>query len=263
MGNLAFILNVVWVCIVCLQVAIILVMVAKKQVRDFPALFVYLLLSLCQAPLMYVIYSLKGYRSWPAFWTGWGSQGVIVFARWVAICELCYAILGQFRGVWALIWRILLLIGVLAVPAAFALGGHDLVRLISSFDLAIEFAGAAVLTSFFAFSRLYRIEMIPSLRSIGIAFCLYSCFRALNDAVLQKYLRAYSDTLNLCDEITYVATLVLIGTAVFLLQARREGRVELLPRHVYGSFIPQANDRFRSLNDRLGALLNSESSGKV
>ncbi len=263
MGNLSFILKAVWVCIVCLQTALILIMVAKKQVRDFPALFVYLLLSLCQAPLMYVIYSLKGYRSWPAFWTGWGSQAVIVFARWIAICELCYAILGQFRGVWALVWRTLLIIGVLTVVAAFATGGHDFIRLISSFDLAIEFAGAVVLTGFFVFARVYEIEMLPSLRSIGVAFCLYSYFRVLNDAVLQKYLRVYSDTWNLSDEITYVATLVLIGTAVFLLRARREGRVELLPRHVYGSFIPQANDRFRALNDRLGALLNSESSGKV
>jgi hypothetical protein len=263
MGDMAFIIGVVWICSLCIQVLVLAVMTAKKQFRDFPALYVYLLVSPLQAPLMYLTYSMKGYQSWAAFWTGWGSQAVVVLLRWVAVCELCYEILGQFRGVWALAWRVLALSGGVALLLAIFLGGHDFVRIISTFDLAIEFSMATVLTIFFAFTRFYEIEILPSLRSIGVALCLYSSFRALNDAFLQKYLHSYAETWNLTDEITYIATLVLLGSAVYLLKVRTLGRIRLLPREIYGEYIPRANDRLAALNDKLRTFLKSQTQGKA
>lgn len=263
MGNMAFSLRLIWGGIVGLQIIVLAIMVRKKLFREFPCLFAYLVVALLQTPIIYLVYAVAGYQSWVAYRVGWTSQSVVVVARWFAVCELCYAILGQYRGIWALAWRALVAFGSASLFAALFWGGHDFIRLVSTFDLAIELSAATVMTVFFLFVRFYEVDVIAPLRSITLAFCLYSCFRALNDVVLQKFLRTYTETWNLTDEITYVATLVLIGSAVYLLRLPSVASVELLPQRVYASFMPQANVRLNVLNEKLRELLGPGTAGKA
>jgi hypothetical protein len=263
MTEMATIIRVLWAVSLILAFLTVLVMTWKKQYRDFLAFYVYLLLNLVQFPIVYWVYSVKGFSSWAAFYTGWTSQAIIVLARWLAVCELCRAILGKFQGIWALAWRILTLVGAIALVGAILLGGHDFMRLISTFDLGIELSIASVLVCFFLFTRFYNVRVEPSLSSIGIAFCLYSCFRAFNDFILQKFLRSYATTWNLVDQVTYVATLVLIGSAIYVLRERPARKINLLPRSAYGEIVPLANDRLAALNERLNELLKSSAAGKV
>jgi hypothetical protein len=146
---------------------------------------------------------------------------------------------------------------------ALPLGRHDFVRLLSTFDLGLELSMATVLVGFFLFARYYRVEVQHSLRSIGIAFCLYSIFRAFNDSVLQTFLRNYSNTWNVVDEVTYIATLTLLGSAVYVLRSEDVRKVVLLPRTAYAELTPQVNERLKALNERLNRLLNSKEAGKV
>jgi len=208
------------------------------------------------------VYFFKGFGSWPAYWTAWISQAVIVTARWLAVCELCRNVMGQFQGIWALAWRVLAALGSLALLVALVLGRHDFVRLVSTFDLGLELSMATVLVGFFLFARYYRVEVQNSLRSMGIAFCLYSIFRAFNDSVLQTFLRNYSNTWNVVDEVTYIATLTLLGSAVYVLRSEDERKVVLLPRTAYAELAPQMNERLKALNERLNRLLNSKEAGK-
>ena len=263
MTGMATIIRVLWAISIATGLLIVLIMTAKKQYRDFSAIYAYLLLNLAQAAVIYWVYSTKGFSSWPAYWTGWISQGLIVLARWFAVCELCRAILGQFEGIWALSWRVLAFLGAIVLIVAIAIGGHDFVRLINTFDLGIELSIASVLVGFFLFARFYNVRIEQSLRSIGIAFCLYSCFRSFNDSFLQKFLQTYAPTWTLVDEVTHVATLVLIGSALYVLQERPIHRINLLPRAAYGEIIPMTNDRLVALNQRLRELLKSSAGGKV
>ncbi len=260
MGNLPFILRAVWALIVCLQLIVLAMMTARKQFRELPALYLYICLTLCETPFLYGIYSMFGYQSWTAYYAACISQAVAVAARWLVVCQLCYLMLGQFRGVWGIAWRVLVACGVAVLVVAFALGGHDVVRMVNTFDLAIELAIAAVLVVFFAFARYYKVQTLTSLRSMGIAFCLYSGFRALNDAILQRLLREYASTWTLLDEITYVATLSLIASAIFLLRRLPAQTVHLLPAQTYAVFMPQVNERLTALNERLGELLSTKRS---
>jgi hypothetical protein len=179
------------------------------------------------------------------------------------VCELCRTILGQFTGVWALTWRVLVVIGAIALVAAVIFGGHDYARLINTFDLGLEFSIATVLVVFFAFTRFYDIGVSPALRSMGIAFCLYSCFRAFNDTVLQTLLRNYTGTWSMVDGVTYLATLTLICVAVYVYQAQQAQTVNLLPSGTYGAFVPQANARLNALNERLREILKAPTGGKI
>jgi hypothetical protein len=238
-------------------------MTGKKQYRDFPAIYLYLLIGLAESPLLYFVYLIRGFDSSAAYWTAWIAQAVVVLARWIAVCELCYSILGQFRGVWALTWRVLALFGAAALSVAILLGGHDYTRLINTFDLGLEFSIATVIVVFFAFTRFYDIYVLPSLRSIGIAFCLYSCFRAANDTVLQRLLHGYAATWSVVDGVTYLATLTLIASAVYVLHAQPERTVKLFPQQVYAQFMPPANERLAALNERLQELMKGGAGGKT
>lgn len=263
MVSMANVLKVLWCCSLALQLAILLLIVAKKHYRTFPATFSYLLVGLFQSPVVYLVYSTWGYESWQAFRIAWISQAIVTAARWIAVCELCRLILGQFRGIWGMTWRALAFSGGMVFFLSLLLGGHDLVRLISTLDLGLECSMATVLVVFFLFARYYRVSIHPSLQSMGIAFCLYSCFRTFNDTVLQTFLRNYSATWNLVDEVTYLATLVLLASAVFALQPRSVQTVALLPSSVYAEFIPQVNNRLIALNNRLSELLKSEAPDKI
>ena len=258
MGSLPFILRAFWLLIVCLQLVVLTTMTVRRLFRDLPALYLYVFLNLCQTPIAYATFSLFGYQSWTTYYIGWISQAVVVSARWFVVCQLCYLMLGQFRGIWAITWRALIACGGIVLVVAIALGGHDFARLFNTFDLALELSIATVLAVFFAFARYYKVPVLPSLRSIGIAFCLYSCFRALNDAVLQKFLREYSSTWSLIDEVTYVATLALLVSAVILLRRLPAQNVLLLPANAYAAFVPHANEHLSALNDRLSELLNAK-----
>lgn len=260
---MANILKVLWGCALGLQLAILFLIAAKKHYRTFPATFSYLLISLLQSPIVYLVYSVWGFGSWAAFRVGWLSQAIVTAARWIAVCELCHLILGPFRGIWGLAWRILALSGSAILFTALLLGGHDLTRRVSTFDLGLECSMATVLVVFFLFARYYRVLIHPSLQSIGIAFCLYSCFRTFNDTVLQTFLKSYYATWNLVDEVTYLATLMLIGSAVYALQSRAEQKVVLLPGSVYAEFIPRVNERLIALNERLSQILKLRAPGKI
>jgi hypothetical protein len=262
MSHIALILQVLWLLTLCLQVGILLIMTGKKQYRNFLAIYLYILIGLAESPLLLVVYEIKGFESPASYWTAWISQGVVVLARWIAVCALCRTILGQFRGVWALTWRALALIGTVALLVAVMFGGHDYARRINTFDLGLEFSIATVLVGFFAFTRFYDIPVLPAHRSIGVAFCLYSCFRAFNDTVLQTFLGNYAGTWSIVDGVTYLATLTLIGSAVYVLGSQRARPVNLLPAETYAEFMPQANARLMALNERLRHLLKPQSGGK-
>jgi len=257
MASMANVLKILWGCSLALQLSVLLLIVAKKHYQTFPATFSYLLIGLLQSPVVYVVYSIWGYESWQAFRVGWISQAIVTIIRWIAVCELCHLILGQFRGIWGITWRALALSGGIVLLLTLLLGQHDFVRIINTFDLGLECSMATVLVVFFLFARYYRVLIHPSLQSIGIAFCLYSCFRTLNDMLLQTLLRNYAATWNLVDEVTYLATLVLLASAVLALQPRPVQKVALLPSAVYAEFIPQVNDRLIALNNRLSQFLKT------
>ncbi len=260
---MADMIKIIWGLTIAMQCAVIALMLWKKQYRDFPAIFAYVLINLALAPILYLVYSIKGYGSWPAFWSAWVAQAIVVIARWAAVCELCRNVFEQFQGIWALTWRALAVLGGIALLVAILLGGHDFVRLVTTLDLGLEISMSTVLVVFFLFARYYKVPMETSFRSIGTAFCLYSIFRAFNDLVLQTFLRNYANTWTLVDEVTYFATLVLLGSAIYVWRPESVRKVILLPRTAYAELAPKVNQRLEALNERLGQLLNTKETDKA
>ena len=59
-----------------------------------------------------LIYYHFGFHSSAAYYAYWATAGVIVLSRGFAIAELCRHALRSYRGIWALAWRILVLMAV-------------------------------------------------------------------------------------------------------------------------------------------------------
>jgi hypothetical protein len=262
MGNLSIPLKDLWVLASALQFVVFVVLVARKQLATHPALSAYIVITLLQAAFLYVLYALWGYESQAVYVAAWISQAIVISARSVAVSEICYQILGQYRGVWGLTWRIMATVASGVFVTAITLGRHDLERAVSTIDLGLECSMAAVLVVFFLFTKYYEVEVPEPHKYAGVAFCLYSCFRVLNDAVLQRRMREYSGSWNMVDAVTFLATLLLLMRASFSFQKAAAAKVVLLPRSAYANLVPQMNQRLHALNDRLGQLLKSET-GKI
>lgn len=251
--------NALWVLASSLQAALLLTLFIRKLYKSCPALCAYLALNLVSSFVMVLaVYPLVGFNSLVAWRVGWASQGIIVAARAVAVGEFCYNVMGRFQGIWALGWRILAAIAVVVLLAGIGLGRHDLRLLVLTTDLGFEMAIAAAVVGLFVFAKYYDFRISDPLRSLGIGFCLYSCFNAVNDAFLQQFLAHYRDLWNHVGTVAFIASLAIWFRAYLRPVELPKPRVEMLDRNVYGTLMPEVNRRLQLLNDELGRIWKTE-----
>jgi cbb3-type cytochrome oxidase subunit 3 len=94
-----------------------------------------------------------------------------------------------------------------------------------------------------------RIERTD--RSLAIGLCLYSCFRALNDTIADRFLHGYATLWSLLGMLAFFGSLCLWSWALWKSRTETATEENLLPLDVYQSFTPQINLQLRSLNDQL------------
>jgi hypothetical protein len=128
---------------------------------------------------------------------------------------------------------------------------HQWVLVLPSADRALELSIAAVIVVLFLFARHYDVQIEPTDRSLAIGLCLYSCFRALNDTVLERYLYGYATFWSLLGMLAFFASLSLWSWGLRKSRAEAATKESLLPLGVYQSLAPQINLRLQSLNDQL------------
>ena len=95
-------------------------------------------------------------------------------------------------------------------------------------------------------------------RSLAIGFCLYSCFRALNDTILERYLYDYEKVWSLLGMLAFFASLFLWSWALRKSQTQVVAEANLLPVGAYQTLAPQINLRLRTLNEQLSKILKPE-----
>jgi hypothetical protein len=196
--------------------AVLLVLLAvRKSYRLFPAFSTYTVLNLALGILALLVYHRWGFSSKLSWQIAWAMQGAVICARALAVAEVCRHVLGRYRGIWALAWRILLLCAVLVLFCSLA-AGHVSGLAILAGDRALELAIASV----------------------------------LNNAILEHYLRRYVAFWNPLGMFVFlVASLIWI----WALRKRQAGvpKQVLLPLGVYNTMMPEVNLQLRSLNDQL------------
>lgn len=247
-----------WAVNTTMSVVLLALLSVRKNYRTYPALTFYISVNLALSISLFVIYRRWGFYSTASWLFAWGVTAVTICARALAVAEVCSRVLSRYAGIWALAQRVLLACAGLVLLYSGVAVRHQWKLALPTVDRALELAIAAVIVVLFLFARYYDLRPDRTDRSLAVGFCLYSCFRVLNDTILDRYLFDYAQLWSLAGMLAYFATLFIWAWALRASQTVAAAKEELLPIGIYESFAPQINLRLQLLNDQLAKIWNSE-----
>jgi len=181
--------RVLWGLVVFLNAGLVFLLLYRKNHRVFPFFFAYALLNFLQSVIVFEVYRIWGFSSSVSIRIAWSTHGLVAIVRGVAVAEICHRILAKFRGIWGLAWRLLFAAAAFISFYAWAVSRGSWPFAILNLDRGLELAMATVIVLLFVFARYYEVGVEPAVRTVAIGFLLYSCFRVLNDTVLEGCLR--------------------------------------------------------------------------
>lgn len=251
MVDLATAQEVFWYLSIALRALLLGLVLWRRNVRSFPFFSIYLSANLLNALLLVVSYKVWGHLSPVTFRIVWGSQFVVSCARAFAVAEICRLLLAGYSGIWALARRILLLCAALVLLYSFLASKHQWSSAILGASRAIELTIAVVIVVLLVFLRHYQVAAEPTLRTLAIGFCLFSCFAVLNYTILEHWLKRYEGVWNFLEVVSYL--LCVIGWIWALRESfpRPLRNPALLPGSIYRQLSPEINLRLRHLDEQL------------
>lgn len=252
MAEIATFERVLWGLSILLKWGLVGLFVFRKHYRSFPCFFIYAMLTAIQSPVLYASYRMWGFESPTSGNIAWGTQGLVIAARGLAVAEICRRILGVYRGIWALASRLLLATAGLVLLYSWAVARPHWQAAILNCDRGLELAIAGVLVVVFLFANHYEIEVEPIVRYLAVGLFLYSCFSVVNNTVLEKWSWDYAPAWNLFRTLAFVASLLLWVWALREQQPKTVSKPSLLPEETYRALAPELNLRLKTLNEQLG-----------
>jgi hypothetical protein len=251
MAAIALFQQALWALNSAGEVVLLTLLVVRRNYRSYPAFSLYLLVDLTMGATAFFVYRLWGFDSATAYRIAWGTHGIVLFARALAVAEVCRHLLSRYRGVWALAWRILLLCAALVLCYSILAARHDWKLALLTADRGLGLSIATVIVVLLLFARYYDVKVDPVVRSLAIGFCLYSCFVVLNNTVLERWLHDYSALWNLLGMLAFLASLSIWTGALRHSQSEAQPKEILLPSGIYQAIAPEINLRLRLFNEQL------------
>jgi len=258
MAEIATLEKMLWGLSILLKWGLLGLLVARKHYRTFPFFFTYVLLTAVQSPVLLASYRTWGFRSLISANIAWGTQGLVVAARGLAVAEICRRIMGVYKGIWWLVSRLLLATAGLVLVYSWAVARPHWQAAVLNCDRGLELAIAAVLMMVFLFARHYEIEVEETVRFLAFGLFLYSCSSVVNNTLLEKFLWEYAPLWNLIRTLAFVASLLLWGWTLRGQQSGTAPEPAMLPSGAYNTFAPELNLRLKALNEHLAKFWYAE-----
>jgi hypothetical protein len=253
----------------------------RKVQRILPLFAAYTCVLLTCGIGVLLTYAYFGFSSLNSYYAYWGSVVLNAAARSLAIAELCRYGLRAYRGIWALVWRVLASLSILLLvrvamdargqPNGVAIYGATLDR-----DLAL--ASIVILAVLLLIRNYYGLALEPLQRAIAAGICFIcavdvignTIFRQLYTGSLFSWFLTSQKSLwpvlrpqimrvdDIWSTVHLFAFMFTMGIWCFALRkplpAPSESPV-LLPVEVYREMSPAINMRLATFNDRLVGLL--------
>jgi hypothetical protein len=254
---------------------------ARRAQRILPLFSVYVCVSLICTVGGLFTYVYLGFDSKTAYYAFWTSLFLFVTTRSLAIAELCRYGLRNYRGIWALAWRVLAALSVfLVVHAAInAWGQPDGVAIYwASFARDFALASLIVLTVLFLFRNYYELALdrLPRLLAVGI--CVTCAVDAIGNTILLNSFKGYlfpwflesqkalwpameplvrrvEDIWSTAHLIAFMLSMGIWGYALRKPLPAPSESPSLLPVSVYREMSSAINAHLATFNDRLTELL--------
>lgn len=250
--------NLSWALTTLLELVLLFLLLRRKLYRSHPAFFIYILVAILQSGAVAFSYRYFGSQSARSYDIGWGSQAVVISARWFAVMEIARKALAEYARIWAMASRIVFVLAVCVLVYSIVSSGSRWTLLVLNADRSAELCIASFIVGMFLFVRYYRVPLSHLERTLAIGFCLYSCFFVINDSIYENWLRAVGPLWNHLEMLTYFATLLLwVGAVRRYSEKRNEDTLTVLTPEAYGKLSQKLNSRLHLLNNRLDHLFRS------
>jgi hypothetical protein len=253
----------------------------RKVQRILPLFAAYTCVLLTCGIGVLLTYAYFGFSSLNSYYAYWGSVILNAAARSLAIAELCRYGLRAYRGIWALVWRVLASLSILLLvrvamdargqPNGVAIYGATLDR-----DLAL--ASIVILAVLLLIRNYYGLALEPLQRAIAAGICFIcavdvignTIFRQLYTGSLFSWFLTSQKSLwpvlrpqimrvdDIWSTVHLFAFMFTMGIWCFALRKPLPAQTEspvLLPVEVYREMSPAINMRLATFNDRLVGLL--------
>lgn len=260
MAEPLFLRNLAWAATTALELFLLMSVVRRKMYRTHPLFCLYVFSIIAQSALAFAAYWQWGFFSYRAWDLAWGSQGIVLLIRTLAVWEVTRRLLAAYSGVWGLASKILLAVGMAVAFACILVSRRGFYDGAMDADRGVELSLAVVIVSVFLFLRYYGLTANPRDRQLALGFCLYSSFFVINFSLFERYLQGYVNFWNFLDILTFLATLFIWTKAVRGYSIASEAAVQPvmtepeITKDVYAGVSRQLNRRLTSLNERLNRL---------
>jgi hypothetical protein len=255
MNGLVHSVRWVWAISVAMQVAVCVILLIKGHIRKLPVFSLFVAANLSQAGLFYFVYTHFGYGSQTALVVGWVSEVCILLLRTLATMEVLQLVLGAYRGIWGLAWRVLsVIVGVILAYSAIE-AARKLTWAIVFGNRGYHFAFALALVGCLVLIRYYSIPINVAQKLLLGGFCFYSCTVVLADTVGPWFFVRgsviYQTIWQLTTTAAYAGIQLAWAVALWKPASEVESPPSLVTTSLYQQISPQINERLHVLNEHL------------
>lgn len=248
-----------WASATLLSILLLGRMFVFGQHRELPFFFGYLAVNLLQTAVGVFLYQVHGFTSSLSYKLAWTTQGLVVIARALAAAEVCYSVLGKYKGVWTLATGLLSFCGLLVLGLSLYFGRNGYSIGIATLEIGLEACIATCVAGLFLFARYYQVPVSAVNRLLGLGLGLLSCFKILNDLLFERLSKQYGSAWNHASVAAFAAILLIWIWALRKSVVAKVPEPKLRPAIVYANLMPQLNRQLADLNEQLTQFWNLES----
>jgi hypothetical protein len=253
----------------------------RKVQRVLPLFATYSCCLLICGVGLWLIYERFGISSLISYYAYWISTLLNATARSFAIAELCRYGLRAYRGIWALVWRVLTATSILLLAHA-AIDARGLPNKVAIYgatlDRDLALASIVILTVLLLIRKYYGVALDPLQRAIAVGICVICAVDVIGNTILRNLYTGYLSSWFLASQkalwpalrpqvervsdiwstVHLFCFMFCMGIWCFALRnpvpAPSESPV-LLPVEVYREMSPAINMRLSAFNSRMVELL--------
>jgi len=249
---------IIWGLATALTVFLLVQILLVRAYEKYQLFTAYLCANLLQTAAGVYLYQTYGFRTIYGYRVAWTTQAIVVIGRALAATEICYRILGKFKGVWALAVRILIACGGIVLISTLYFGTRSYQLSVITLEMSLEAFIATWIVGLLLFARYYAVPVEPAAGMMGLGLGLLSCCKLLNDLVFERHVQSYLGTWNYVSSAAFVGILVLWNWVLRKPATHTVQEPQLNKVQVYQSLIPQVNLKLLELNRQLSQIWSVE-----
>lgn len=262
MSRMSVFVQIIWACSTLAQLIVLVLLFLKGNFRKLPFFTAYIALNVCQAGFLVVLYFIPGINSRTTIALAWISECVTLLAQALATIEVLRLVLGSYRGIWALAWRMLAVVSTLVIGFVAMDARRNFAWAIVVADRGYHLTFATAVIACLFFIRYYSVAVPRAYKLLLAGFCFYSCTVILITTLIQAIWYPHSTyTEPIWQALTILSfAMVQVLWMVALrkpLPAEEPQRI-LHPASIYLSISPEINKQLQLLNEKLMRLWKFE-----